>query len=422
MLLFPIVIFELYLNFGLLLFFFGPLDYQVLHPVLLPLYLIAAHVCLYLGYRTAIRRQPKAYSGVIPVKLLIWLSIISVFVVALIRLIPAVDSIADIPRAIFAALMNLSLAYHEKFEIDVLFGVQRYMFWCFAFAPLMVPLVVAYWKRLSGITKISAVLVLFWDIVYWIVVGTTKGIADACILLPLMVVCGYPHFFIRRLSARKKILLGTTAIMGVLITIMFFSNAKGTHELDLNQVAIGSVVRYESLNGLPTWLGASSTLLTGYMVQGYHGLDLSFSQPFVWAYGGGHSPFFLGPLIQDAQGNTALSLSYPFRIDASEGWEPLGNWHSIYPWIASDITFSGTLLFVFSIGFLYGLAWIDWLIKKNPLAFAMFYQLSLILLYFPCNNFQILGDVGVLGFVAWLTIWLFTRTNSLFVDPMGLQL
>lgn len=416
-LLLPIIIFELYLNFGLLLFFFGPLDYQVRNPFLLPLYLIAAHLCLYFGYRKAIRKQPKAYSGLMPVSFLIRLAIVSVFVVALFNYINIVGSISGIPNAVLSGMKDLNRAYHDKFVINKLTGVLRYTFLCIMVSPLMMPLVVAYWTRLPTITRIIAVLVIIWDLGTWVAIGTTKGIADTFVLLPILVLFGYPHLIVKKISIKTKTLITAVAIAGIIIVIMFFSAAKGTSRFEASQVAYDCILRYDLFDNLPSGIGAGSAMITSYMVQGYHGLDLCLTKPFVWALGGGHSPFFLGELLRDDQGNTAASLSYPARVEFTEQWGMMVNWHSVYPWIASDITFPGTLLFVYFVGYLYGLSWIDWLVKGNPLAFAVFYQLTVTLLYFPCNNSQILGNIGVIGFIAWVVMWILTRTNrSVFIS------
>ena len=382
------------------------------NPVTLPLYLITAHLCLYFGYRNALRKQPKAYSGLIPVSVLIRLAILSVFLLALFNYINIVGSISGIPGAVLSGMQDLNRAYHDKFVINKLTGVLRYTFLCIMVSPLMMPLIVAYWTRLSTITKLTALVVIILDLGTWVAIGTTKGIADTFVLLPLLVLFGYPQLIAKKISIKTKILIAAVAIAGLILVVVFFSAAKGTNRFEANQVAYDCILRYDFFNYLPPGLGAGSAMITSYMVQGYHGLDLCLTKPFVWALGGGHSPFFLGELLHDDQGNTAASLSYPARVELTEPWGMMVNWHSIYPWIASDITFPGTLLFVYFIGYLYGLSWIDWLIKGNPLAFAVFYQLTVTLLYFPCNNSQILGNIGVLGFIAWVMMWFLTRIGG----------
>jgi hypothetical protein len=110
----------------------------------------------------------------------------------------------------------------------------------------------------------------------------------------------------------------------------------------------------------------------------------------------------------DPEADIAL-LSYPGRVDVDNGWSYFHRWHSIYPWLASDVTFPGTLLLMFFIGGLFAKIWQDILWCKNPIATSLFGVLLIMLFYVPANN-QILGfPASAAAFWVLLIWWVRTR-------------
>jgi hypothetical protein len=125
-------------------------------------------------------------------------------------------------------------------------------------------------------------------------------------------------------------------------------------------------------------------------------------------YGYGNS-FFLTRQAERLTGVSNLwKDTYPARIEY-RGWDSYGLWSSIYPWLASDLTFPGVLVAVFFVGWMFGAVWRDILVGKNPFAVALFAQLVLMLFYFPANNQLMQSGEGLSGFVVILIAWLRTR-------------
>ena len=93
------------------------------------------------------------------------------------------------------------------------------------------------------------------------------------------------------------------------------------------------------------------SVLTGvsYLTQGYFALYLALDKPFVPTFGVGNS-FFLVRQAARIPGLEDLDQQpYPMRIEEN-GWDAYAFWSTIYPWIASDVSFPGTLVVVFLIG------------------------------------------------------------------------
>jgi hypothetical protein len=152
--------------------------------------------------------------------------------------------------------------------------------------------------------------------------------------------------------------------------------------------------------------------LSFYLTHGYYGLYLSLEKPFVPMFGVGHSLFLTQQAVRVTGNEQIGKLSYPRRIE-EDGWDALGLWSSIYPWIASDVSFPGTVLVVFLIGRLAALAWFDCLSGRNPFAYGMLAQFAMMFLYFPANNQTSQFGEGFTAFWGILIAWLVTRNRTL---------
>ena len=83
--------------------------------------------------------------------------------------------------------------------------------------------------------------------------------------------------------------------------------------------------------------------------------------------------------------------TFPGQLDWKYGWGMLTLWDSIYPWIASDVGFGGTLIVVFLIGYFFSMSWIHAIRDNSPLSIALVSYFVIMLFYFPANN-QIMQD------------------------------
>ena len=97
----------------------------------------------------------------------------------------------------------------------------------------------------------------------------------------------------------------------------------------------------------PAKVGALS--LSSYLVHGYYALYLSLDEPWVPMFGIGNSMFLYRNVAKLTGMSEIEEMPYPLRIERRYGWDAYGNWSSIYPWIASDVSFPGTILVVFLI-------------------------------------------------------------------------
>jgi len=279
---------------------------------------------------------------------------------------------------------------------------------------LLLPLTVFYWRLLPTLVRISALLAVFGFLAIYVAIGTNKAIADFVILTPCLMVASWcaGHF---RLTRRRAAVLSVLVIVSASLFFLFFSST-----------LLGRLKTRESVGYLQTiGLGANSDNillrraspnmkvgilgLTSYVTQGYYGLSLALEEPFVPMFGVGNSMFLYFNAVKVTGDSRIENLPYPVRVERSRGWGAYENWISIYPWLASDVSFPGTILVVFLIGRLFAMSWLDTLRGENPFAVAMRAQFVLMLFYFPANNQMLQAGEALTGFYGVMILWLVTR-------------
>jgi hypothetical protein len=423
-LLFPIIFFELYLNFTVVWFAIGPCEWEVENPLKLYGFLILAHLALLLGYLSAIRRQPMGYRVPLSPETLAKVSMLVAFVWAgpefyIVR--SDIRGIADVIAAVISGFSDLSAAYADKFNVDapqdsaVGLFITRLRMLFLVFQVLYFPLCVVYWRRLNWAWRIGFLVVLLLDAAKWVMIGTTKGIADISLSLPWLLLVAKPSL-LSRLNLKKAPIYGAVAMACFSVFFVFFTRAKLGNDVErLSNISydpdspIYSRPGFLLMSPLTSWQQHGVAYLSSYLTQGYYALGMCLDEPFVWCYGLGHGYFTAEASRRFFPPDYILNRTYPARIEESQGYAMWVHWHSIYPWIASDVTFPGTLVVVFLIGRVFALLWLDGIRGENPVAIGLFYLFILLLYYFPANS-QVTGFAfQAIPFWLLLIAWPLTR-------------
>lgn len=145
--------------------------------------------------------------------------------------------------------------------------------------------------------------------------------------------------------------------------------------------------------------------LVGYLTQGYYAVYLSLDEPWVPTWGVGHSVFLSRQAARMTGDPSLPERSYPERIEA-RGWNAYGYWATIYPWIASDVSFPGTVVVLFLVGWVLSAVWADSLTGENPFAVAFLGQMLIMLYYVPAHNKTMHSGEGVVAFAVLGLAWL----------------
>jgi hypothetical protein len=409
---FPILFFQTYLTLTVILFAVGPFEFPVENAGALYAFLAMSQLALLAGYLRGARSAASGYSGDYRVpQLVLWSAAIN-----LILIFPTSHTRTGnfIPN-IIAGLSDPGDAYANSLSVRqaAVPMVEYVRIFLGPLIGLLLPLTVFYWKQLTNKLRLLGVAGILGTVALFIAMGTNKAIADTVLLCPWMVFAGYKAGVLKLKTRRFWTLLCCGALAFVLF-LDFFGLTVATREG--SPVAAGyfpaTGIALDSENVLLRGLSeGSSAALAGldlYLTQGYYALSLSLREPFVPMFGLGNSMFLTRQAARISGNQNILTEPYPVRIE-KYGWDSEALWSSIYPWIASDLSFPGTIVIVYFIGKLFALSWLDTLTGTNPFAVVMFSQFLIMLFYFPANNQLLQSGEGLTAF--WLTLILWSRTR-----------
>jgi hypothetical protein len=150
-------------------------------------------------------------------------------------------------------------------------------------------------------------------------------------------------------------------------------------------------------------------LLTGYLSSGYYGLSLCLQLPFKWTYFLGSSYSMMVAFSRFLGTNFLLGDTYPMRMENVTGYSAMTKWQTIFPWLASDFTFVGTLFVVGALGYVYAICWKEATVRRNPVSILLFAVMTLGLVFVPANNQLMIAPDGVIALVVLSFLWVFKR-------------
>jgi hypothetical protein len=407
--LFPLLVLEVYLNLSLAAFAFGPWDYPIPDPTNVELYVIAAHVALAAGYLARGRGRTRGIVWNLSIdRLVAWssaLAFLMIFPTSLLntgRLVPDVVFGLLNPGEAYATYQSARVATAPiAAYVRMLLG---------PLLALPLPLTVFFWSSLSRRTRFLGVSSILGNVALYIAMAVNQGVALTVLLIPCYlaaaVVAG-------RLRPRRRTVLTAAALclLAVGSALTFFATA--TAQREGSQLATGSFAQIGATadrNNITTRylsdVGAIGMFgLTSYVGQGYYGLWLAMQKPFIPMWGIGHSTFLYRQAARITGNDSLEHLALPERISDEDGWTAVQFFQTIYPWFASDVGWSGTLVVVFALGWMFAAAWAAVLRGLNPFAIALFGQLIMMFLYFPALNAVLQGGEGLATFWGLAILW-----------------
>jgi hypothetical protein len=214
------------------------------------------------------------------------------------------------------------------------------------------------------------------DIIIFIIYAKTLDIAST-------------HKILKKTSIFFIIL---SLLVGIFFLVEILSQRYAFAEIDLTNVheKLNPLLSWDEnkliLNLLPNEYAFGTAMFLNYLTSGLYGLSLSLSLPFEWSYLVGNS-YSISRIMEKLFDIPDLiyANTYPFRVGEMFGWGE-SKWHSLFAWMASDITFPGVLLFSTLFGYFYAKIWIDAIKVVNPYAGPLFIYLSLGVIFCYSNN------------------------------------
>ena len=397
----PLIFFQIYLSLTLFLFFYGPWPWDISNPIALVTYLLSAQLSIGVGFLAAWPQVRRAYAQRKPEDTTVAIKeglrfTRQALLVTFIILIPtSLSRTGSLLPDVAAGLRDTGAVYNanvERLGGGNAFVLAEYV--RMALAPWLVavfPLTVVYWEKMSAGLRGGCMAAVLANLSLYMATGTNKGLADILVTGPWLIYLATATGLLRlRISLGRKLLVFCTLFLGFL---QFFANGQvqraggvgeggvlntGTGVLEADTGILGALISdnfriiFESM--------------TRYVCSGYYALSLSMEVEHGSTWGLGHS-MFLARNADAIFGTNFFSVqSLPALVESQFGWSKTALWHSIYPWLASDFGFTGSVAVIGLLAYLLSLSWGMSLSTLGYRWITMLFLMLILFFYIPANN------------------------------------
>ncbi|MEU8184080.1 hypothetical protein AB0B86_25320 [Micromonospora sp. NPDC049047] len=398
-------------------FWLTRLAHDVANPFRLCVFVLVATALFAGGYVAQMSRRappvavPRHSAGRIRlVRQLVLASAIYYVVVSLTRL---TQFGATGPSSVWANIQAPAAGYVNKFDVYQQ-GFASTSPWMNALFPLgvlsmaLVPLLVVHWRGLPGWLRLAGVVATATHIAFYLFIGTMKGLGDVVIMLAAgMLIAGASvrhRTRTRTHSRRRQALLLVVGAFALLTTYMIHNHATRAAEFGTTGDVVQVNPAVERAVGRSMAEGVAAMI--GYPTHGYLGLSYNLQVPFEWSRGLGSAPSAAIFAEQTFDVDLTEHPSFPDRTEHETGWPARMYWATIYPWLASDLTFPGAALFMGWVGWLFAGSWRAAVSGHRVVPTLIFAQLCILIVYVPANNQLGMAPESIVGMVTLLVLHL----------------
>lgn len=390
----PFKLFSLYILGLLLLSLVGPVKYgyDFFYAFLVVLYIFLFLIFTWIGMAVGSSYAPIRYGKKYEKKTLVFFIKLSTVLCFPIKVMLVVSSIRIYGLPSFSNIFSmLASVYTEMHHGEAVSNIFRQIdtfstmiFYFSTFAGL-------FWRNklpncFVWLIGLNIILDLFYNICF---IGTQRSLITLAVL---GLVLFAKNTIKKNLLVDKKKL--KKIVLLILILLVVFLNILSARKILWNTSSsyIYQNERFDFSNPLLFWCQTDKLKydvcnLLSYFTQGFYGLSLAFQIPFKWTYMLGSvrginsiiSQIF--PFIPNM-----VELTYPVRAGEVFGFDGLASWYSIFPWLASDLTFCGALIYMAIVAWIFMRCWIQTVEYDNPLAFIILVLLMIQYIFVIANN------------------------------------
>jgi hypothetical protein len=395
MVLAPLVLALAYICGSIVLYWVGPIDWPMTNALELAIFQVLAIFAIAIGYLSAAGRPLTSATGIdlrpfFRIGVLLTLSL----------QIPLTLTYTNkYPWDVFQALMDQRTTYEDM--LDHIASQHGSRFYVPLFRSIIMPFFYAaltygvlHFKKLTRSDRFLLFVLILCPVNLSLLRGTDKEIFDLAVVLGGL---GLVQFARRQRASPHPLRLGGRRIVLGVLAVAVASSAAFTLFAFRKYERLGTTDEFcfaenlicadhsgPLLSALPGFVSFGISMLTFYLTNGYYGLSIALEQPFDFAYGIGHSSALIS-LSERISDLSVLDLTYVGKASAA-GWDHRYYWSTIFPWIASDVGFFGSIIVIGLIGRLFCRAWVDSVLSKNDCAAVVFVLLCLLFFYLPANN------------------------------------
>lgn len=406
---FPIVMLVGFLCFTELFFVLGPMSYEVDNLFGTFLYLLLNNVCLVLGYRyymsslkkECVRHTERDNHNIRILKYIIVISSLCIPIRMNVLWNVNPFSIAAVVDHVMASVFNPGDVYKAKLAYESGFLTYVNMF-VNLFVYISLAAGIYYFGKMSKGWKVMIGILIFMELIFPIGQGVRKGIMDTLLLVFFVGIAAYPNLILRKKQRRRLLWIGVTACC-MFIFYFVFSNMSRNGVDDATVLTEGNNIYAsvrEGYRSLPPLLIVALCSIQGYACQGYYALSLALSMPYRFCYFLGSSWF--GVNLSHRYGIEIFDRTYIARLEAY-GIDSTINWHSLYTWLANDVSFFIVPLLISLMGFFLAKTWNDTICNRSLFAPPAFFFFVIMVFYAFANNqvFSFMFIPFIITFVLW---------------------
>jgi hypothetical protein len=444
---YPLKITMIYFISTVVMYFAGTYVWEIPSPIKLLLFLTVSYMGFWIG---GLRGLKKRY-----VKIRIIINKFSINIITLFRFSCFFSIVAYIVMVNYygqgfrfiGLLSSAGEVYIEKasrMEYERSYLVQIFS-WFWAFTYLYIPIGLVYLKKIKRFDKFLLWTTVAICILYWLSIGTMKGIGDILIQfiscyafnkfqrsskeilkrdsIPAEMTANktfYPPKYNKVKSRKKKYTI--FLIIAVVLFLFVFDTILESRDVAIygtsqSSTYLPSTLRpfVKEIREIPVPTVIESLIF--YVSHGYTGLAYSLDLPFEWTGMIGFSRS-LTEIFESRLPIQVNSITYMQRVEEAYGWHNGMLWSTIFPWIAGDVTFYGVPFVMMLLGYIFTSTWKRCLRddkNRKILDIVLFNQWCLMVIFIPCNNqiFQSRQSLFAIILLVLMRIFLNVNTNGL---------
>lgn len=404
---FPLKIILGFLIFTEMLFWIGPIKYDINNGIVLFLYLAILNIAYYWGYKKGVKDFRPSYKRISIFALKNW--VLLGFIVTCISaslwlsakgwnfsLDTLIESFTN-PGAAYYAETNEE-AMHNSNYFSVLLSPIKWA---------VLPIGIFSWVKMSRLYKTIIIATILISLYISLASGVRKGLMDIILTSLFCIIAKHPQLISIKINYRKLKLIASLTL-GAFLLYFVFSNLSrygGSEFEDLGTMDIKGI-ESSYLDYFPLPIVISLSFITSYLCQGYFALAKALNYGILMPTIGGSS-FFLMRISRDFFNHDPMPETYMWLLQENDGIHTTVNWHTLYLWLANDFTFILVPIIIFYVGYFFAKTWCDAVFGKNVFAYPSF-CLFLIMSFYAFANNQIFS-FSFLPFVFWFFLYNITK-------------
>lgn len=316
------------------------------------------------------------------------------------------------PASYLEVIRNPGRAYAAKFELVEGLSTQTGNTLLQALILLSLlqlplgPMMGFFWTELSLRARAAAIMGFLTYVGYFLYIGTLQGLG----FLLIGVIAGVlarqtwqARAVTKRKLSRARRRARLVISVGLAVFTIYMANALSerlevfdVHNKYLANPVVASVVGEDFARGL--------AVVAHYPTHGYRGLALDLERPFVWTEGRGSSRA-IDSYWEQYFGNSVFENTYPARNETVTGYSATIHWSTVYPWLASDLTFPGVIALMLLLGRWTASMWLRTVLFRDPIALMLFSQLALFIAFISVNNQVLISRPSLLAVVSCVMLY-----------------